>query len=497
MLELRLESMLRGQQEAATKRKELELERAADKKRAADEKAAREAEIALKKSRTPAALSDLERAVVRGVLPMAAYESRLVELKYSADDRAFMIELLQQQREDYLAAQEKKAHQDGELARKAISLASIERAVLRGIVTLDDYRRRLESEKLDAGDVDVMVALLAGELDDRARAEKKRADAAAAVAVRGLSLGQVEKAVRQGLLSAGDYRAWLLAQGFPVEDAALLVSSLAEDIADANAAAERRAVVNTSAAARGISLAQLERAVKLGVSDIRDYQAKLIALEVPTDDQVTLMGILRAELALLDEARRKREQPPPAKAAPGLSRADIERAARAGVVSVQQYREYLGTIGYGADDIDLLASLMLLELQNTQQARQTRNQVDAGNPERALARADMERAVKKGIRDLNDYAAFVAGANYAPADQELLVSLLRIELDANQAAKLRRDKLAGELAGRGLDLGALDAAAVAGELSIDGYVQQLAAAGVTPADLGLLVQLILEQQPTA
>lgn len=494
MLELLLESTLRGQQEAAKQKQLLEAERAAEKKKAADARAQREAEIAAKKAHVVASLSDLERAVVRGLVPIGVYESRLTAENFAADDRAFMVELLQQQREEYLAAQEKKAEQAGALARKSISLATLERAVLAGNVTLDEYRRRLASEGLDAGDADIMTQLLAGELRDRAAAADKRAAAAAAAAVRGLSLSQVEKAVRQGLLSLDQYGAWLTAQGFPAEDAALLVDSLAQDIADANAATARRELINSAAAARGVSLAQLERAVKLGVRSIDDYQTKLIALHVPADDQVTLLGLLRAELAQLDAARERRAAPAPGPEPPGLTRADLERGVRAGVISIPQYRAELAARGYSAGDADLLAQLALLELQDTQQGRARRDQVDADNPQRALARADMERAVKKGIRTLDDYAAFVAGANYSAEDQSLLVQLLTVEADATKTAETRRAKLARELIGAGVDLDALDAAAIAGTIPIDDYLSQLAAANVAPADLGLLVQLILEQQ---
>jgi hypothetical protein len=144
MLELLLESTLRGQQEAAKQKQLLEAERAAEKAKAAAEKAQREAAIAAKKTNIAAPLSDLERAVVLGIVPIGVYEARLVSEQFAADDRAFMVDLLQHQREEYLAAQEKKADQAGALARKSISLSALDRAVLAGIMSLDEYRRRLE-----------------------------------------------------------------------------------------------------------------------------------------------------------------------------------------------------------------------------------------------------------------------------------------------------------------------------------------------------------------
>jgi hypothetical protein len=91
--------------------------------------------------------------------------------------------------------------------------------------------------------------------------------------------------------------------------------------------------VNGDAQAAGVGLAQLERAVKAGVRTRDDYAAKLVELGVSVDDQVTLLGILDAELADLAAAKAKRDAPPPAPAAPGLSRADVESAVRAGLAS--------------------------------------------------------------------------------------------------------------------------------------------------------------------
>jgi hypothetical protein len=74
------------------------------------------------------------------------------------------------------------------------------------------------------------------------------------------------------------------------------------------------------------------------------------------------------------------------------------------------------------------------------------------------------------------------------------VQLLTVEADATKTAATRRAKLATELAAAGVDLDALDADAIAGTLPIGDYLSQLGAANVAPADLGLLVQLVIEQQ---
>lgn len=492
VLELLLESTIRGQHEAAQRKADAERQRAEDKAKRDAEREQRRRELEQKKARTFAPLADIERAVVLGILPMSAFTDELARQKFAAADIAFESELLQQRRDDYLAAVEKKQAAEGPPSPKTIALAKLERAVVLGYEPVETYAARLRAENYDAGDADTMIALVTAARGDRVRADQARVDAAARLAQQGLSLAQLEKTVRQGLLSLDDYAAQLVAKGFAASDAALLRASLDQDIQHAEDAAAVRAAVNAEAQIKGISLAQLERAVKLGVRDRADYQAKLIALSVPPDDQVTLLGVLDAELAELAAAKAKRDAPAPAPAPPGLSRADMEKAVRAGVLTIGAYRDYLVAAGYAADDVDVLASLLALEVQDLALARQRRAQLDAGDTTRQLARSDFERAVRRGIRTIGEYESFVSAAGYGDDDRALLVDLLRAELAAHDTAQRRHDKIADELAGAGVELGSLDAAAVAGELTLDDYVAQLSAAGVKSADIGLLVQLVIE-----
>jgi hypothetical protein len=431
-LELLLDSQIHGQVEAEKKRREAEEERAREKAEREEEKRKRDAELAERRARTFPGLADYERAVIIGALPIDAYADRLAVLKYAPDDIAFMVTILAEQRDAYLERLEKKAAAENRLEERRVSLADLERAVVRGITSIDTYVDRLRVEHMPQGDIDVLVGLLRAELDDRARADEKRREAAERLADRGLSLGQVERAVRQGLVALDDYRAWLLAQGFDQAEAALLHNSLAREMAEAEADAATREKARRLAAARGIGLAALEQAVKLGVRTIDDYAAKLIALEISTEDQVTLMGILRAELMRAENGRQIRAAGLAADAAKALTRSEFERAVKAGIRTFDEYRAFLADLGYGADDAEALVELTLLEYQHVQRARARAEELAEADATRELARADVERAVKKGVADLASYAAFVASLGYDDEDAALLVALLDAEL-AGQA----------------------------------------------------------------
>ena len=363
-LELLLDDQLKGEREARELRAQREAERLAEQERRAREAAERKAAIEAKRARTFPSLADLERAVIRGILPIGAYEARLADLKYAADDIATLSALLQQDRDRYAEDQERRARIEGETADRDLSAAQLERAALRGVITPLDYRMGIAAMGYDDREVGILGALLDAELADRRRAAEEKARAAAELQARGLSLPQSERLVRQGIWSLGNYQGFLLEQGFARETAALLAASLSQELADAAADAERRAALEAAAEARGVSLAQLARAVKLDVRDISEYERALIELGYSADDQVTLLGILRAELAQLAAARAKRNQPAPNAGIPPDARANLEAAVLAGTATLADYRAALATFGYTPDDIELFAQLLLLELQD-------------------------------------------------------------------------------------------------------------------------------------
>jgi hypothetical protein len=489
-LELLIETEIHGTEEAAAAKKRAAAERAAEKAAAAAEKARKAAELAAAHARTFPGLDDYKHAVVRGLLPIGVLAARLAELKYAGDDAQFLLDLVAQDREAFLAAQAKKTAAENDAHERGLSIAEAERAVLRGVTTIETYAATLRAAHVTPDAIGTLVQTLQAELDDRAAAAAKRAEAEARLAVKGLSIAQAEKLVRQGLRTPDEYRAYLQGEGFSVVDAAVLAASLARDIAEADADHARRAHLEKLAAERGVGLAELARAVRLGARPIADYQAKLIALEMAPADQVTLMGILTAELALDDAARKKRDAPQLPKAPPAATRADVEKGVRAGLVPIAAYRAFLEAAGYSADDVDLLVGLALLEFQDVQDAKRRRAALDAENATRALGRGDVERAVKAGIATPADYGAFLAGEHYTPEDAALLVALLQHELDAAAAAEARRQALAAENATRELARADVEKAVLNDLTTPEEYAAWLSGHGYAEADVDLLVALL-------
>jgi hypothetical protein len=149
---------------------------------------------------------------------------------------------------------------------------------------------------------------------------------------------------------------------------------LTAELAQIRAAEKKRAEAEKAAAKRQISLSDLERAVRLGVRTVVEYQGVLQALGYSAQDQQTLVALLQLQLRQDQAARAKRQEVETAVAARGLSLSQWERAVLEGIRSLAEYQAWLREQGYGEEDAATLVALLQLELA----ARAAREQAPPG-----------------------------------------------------------------------------------------------------------------------
>jgi hypothetical protein len=224
-LELLLEVTTRGQQEAAKKKAELEAQRAADK--AAKDAAAKQkaAELAAKKRMSPRRSPTSSARSLSASCRSTSTRRGSARSSSSPATSSSMVELLQQRRDDYLAAQERAKKAKGPETAKTIALGALERAVSRRrdrrAVPRAPGRRQLRRRRRRRHG----AAARRRARRSYARGRRTRRGQSQA-RIKGLSLAQVEKSVRQGLTTLDAYEQWLRAQGFEPQSAALLRASL-------------------------------------------------------------------------------------------------------------------------------------------------------------------------------------------------------------------------------------------------------------------------------
>ena len=493
VLELQLRKKIDDKKTIAQHREDLEAARAAEKAARAAAAAARRAEIEAERAlKRRGQRADLERAAVRGLIPL----DRVAEVyaaQFDADTAAVYMALLEDERQAYVDQQQARADAAKRAAQRGIDVGALDAAVMAGTLTLDDFRRRLADLKFSPADADLLTATLAARVQDRDDAKAARDEAAAAAKIKHVSLNTIETLVRRGHRSLADYDRALQDLGFDDGARAAMRELLQDQIdEDAQARAEREAAA-AKRDAKGLSLEQIRRAVILGLQTIDDFQRYLTANNYTPDAMIVLTDELRADVAEADAARQRRADADAATDTRDAPLSDVARAARLGLVPVQAYADRLTHAGFTPDAIDLEVDLLVEEMAAAADARAQRQAAEEASSNRGLPLSDVARAVKAGLRSLDDYVAAARDAGLSDAAAATLGQLLDDELQAAAAADARRAAIAAAAGARHLSLGQLEAAVKAGITSLDEFAAAVGAMGYGAEDAALLVMLLARE----
>ncbi len=499
--ELLLRSDIKGAEQKKRADDERALALAAEKARKAAEMAERKRLLEEERAVTEPSLAQVERFVTRGRWDFAQYEAFLRAEKYDSATIAALLADAEQARAEYIARQEEREEAARRSATRSIGLATLEAAVLRGAADIGVYRRRLESDKYSAADTATLIAMLQDRIAERDELEKRRREAEERSNDKGLSVAQFEQSVLRGITSLSDLEAFLLSQGYSPFDSSVIVQLTSAKLADQAAAAERRAMVEVEAAARKVPLADIRRAVLAGVRTMADYRNALIDARVGADDRELLEALLQSEIEARASAQQRRDDIARERLEKGLSLPQLERAVVIGAATVEQYQQELADEGYDADSIDTLTALLIDRIQETQRARQRRDELDARAVADTVAPADVAQAVTAGIKTAQDYFFAHLSNGNSEADAQQLTQLLELELAEARDARATRTTIATKLADEGFNLGAVAAAVRAGTATLDDYAAAVSARGYTPAEVttvaALLEREILEAEAAA
>lgn len=434
-------------------------------------------------------VAELETAFVRGLIPLTRF-TEVLGYHYDADTVRILSALAQAKRADYVAKQQKAADKLKGGGPKVLTVASLQQAVLDNLLTLDEYRQRLASLGYDAGDVDLLGEVMADKKAAYDAAQQTRAAATKKAAAKSISLSRFETLVRRGARTMADYDQLLQSLGYDEASRAALADLLKIKIADDQKAATLRANAPPPPGGRGLTLAEMRRAVLLGVKTDHDYSTLLVQLGYSTDAQQTLMGELRDDEASAAAARQRRSTTTATTGARALPLATIARAARLGLIPVSVYQQRLVDAGYTPDDIAIEMDLLTTEMADTAAARRTAATTTVPGGGKPLTLAEVAAAVKHGVQSLDDYRAAAAAAGLAPDAVDTQVRVLGDELAATKDAKARRDAIVGKLTATSTPLALLEEQVRAGSRSIPSYVATLQQEGVAPDDAALLGSLL-------
>jgi hypothetical protein len=375
----------------------------------------------------------IEAAVLENVLTLQEFRARLGQLQFDPADADLLAATLAARKRDLDDARAKRAQAEDAAKHKSIDLGRAEELVIRGHGTLEQYDALLASLGFDAAARAAMVDLLRARAGDYAKAQKARADADAKLHAKDVTADDVHRAVVLGTRTIDDYQAYLVKHEFTADAIALLVANANQDAAEADAARKRRRDADARRVEPALALDRVARAVQLGVVTPAAYKARLQRAGYSADDVAIDMDLLVAEIA---DAKRRRDRAAGLTSQGGdrgLSLGQLAAAVKIGAAALEDYRARAAALNYAPADVDLLVAVLQDELEHQADAEARRTTISGELAARQLSLAELEDAVKKNLRSLEQYRQQLVTWGYGLDDAQILAALLDTKTAASHA----------------------------------------------------------------
>ncbi len=492
-LELLTFGEIKTASDAAAKRAALDKERATAKaQREKDAAAKKQAEIAAQAAKG-VQLSKYETLVKDGIRTVEQYRAFLVARGVSADNQDALVSLITKTLTAQKAAGAGKAANSARAAAKNLNLGELDKAVRAEIITPDEYVQRLTEAGFDPLDVDILLETAAQDILSKQARSQAKADAAALAAVKHVDLAQEQRAVRLGFKTIAQFRDFLASKGFADDDAALLADELQKQLAQDAAAAGTRKAAQGAAKVKGLSLVEVERAVRAGLKTTEDYRAMLAALGFDADAQDTLVSLLQLQIDTDKQQVAARGQAAAVLGERGVSLLELERAVKVGVVDISVYTDALGRAGLSPDDAKLLTLTLAAQVASAKKTAKGAPQINTTLRAAGLSLASLRSAVLQGRLSVEQFTATLTGAGVDPQEVAAQAALLGEELANQQAVQAKRQTAIQRAAAKGLSLAQEEAAVKADVKTLPQFEQFVGGLGFDAADVATLTDTLAAQ----
>ena len=308
-------------------------------------------------------LAQLQRGVRLGLLTIDDYAARLAALGFNSPDSDLLVAEMQAQLQADAQAKQTKAAVAQGLQGKGLSLAQLEQAVRAGVLKIADYRAALAKAGYNAAAQDQLVSLLQLRIDQDQQTLATKGHASALLAQVGLSLADIERAVKLGVVPLTIYSDALSKAGVSHDDAQVLTLSLAAQVKATKTAQQTLAAAAKSLKLAGVDLAKLEKDVIAGSLSIQQFQGVLEGGQVSAADVKTIVQLVSDELANAQHIATLEGQVGQAAASKGLSLAQEKEAVIAGVKTIDDYRAFVTGLNFSSADVETLTATLAEKLQ--------------------------------------------------------------------------------------------------------------------------------------
>jgi|SRR5579864_7020931 len=369
-----------------------------------------------------------EAAVLAGVDTLDAFQQQLLNLTVDPADVQLLVDTLKGKLADQAAAQTKKSAAAAKAASKHLNLAQFELLVRKGHRTMAEYDAFLVSLGEDDAARAGIEELLTIKISEDQAAAATRAANAAKKDSKGATLAEVRRAVILGAEPIATFQQFLIDAKFDVPSQQLLLAELKDDVASADAARQKRAAAAAAKSSPQLSIAQLARAARLSLIPPAAYSEALTDAGYSADDVAIDMDLLTVEIADQRAKEAKAAALLASKADHGLSLAQTEASVLSGAEPIDAYAAKAASLGFDQAAVADLMVVLQEKLAARQDAEARRAQIAAKLATTKLSLAELEQAVKDGLKTFDQFRQTLLDEGFSQADAELLVSLLAAKL---------------------------------------------------------------------
>lgn len=360
-LELLLLSKIQGAQAAAdarTKAAQARALRAAAALKKAQDEAANAANIAEAKG---VAIAKYELLVKDGLKTIAQYRAFLLGKGIAPDNIDALATVLTNKLNSTGGNQSTTTRLATAAKAKQLNLTQLEHAVVNNHITRAEYQQRVTDAGFTPGDVQILLELLDDTITAHQLKGSTKATATATAKSKGLSMAAEERAVRLGLQTLDQYRAFLSHLGYEDPDESLLVSLLQKQLdADKHARALRGRALSEEST-RGLALRDLEKLVRAGTRPVTDYSAALSAAGYAPDAVNALTDLLKLHIEADAQAFAVHGHAAALLAESGVSLSQLEAGVKAGTAELSDYTAQLKLTGLADADVKLLTATLAVK----------------------------------------------------------------------------------------------------------------------------------------
>lgn len=387
-------------------------------------------------------------------------------------------------------AQQKAAAVKTSAALAGLTPAQAATLVKDNIWTIAQYTAFLTAHGFGPDAVQANVELIHAE---QAATAAKRGAAGVAktnAVAKGLNLAQLEKAVIEGIVTEDKLRSWLTGDGYSADDAEIIVDLTRNALTAAQAKKDAAAALHLQAKTKSISIPDLDRAVRLGLTTVDAYKAALQAAHFDAGSIALLVGILQSQVASDKATAAKSAAAAAVPTAKGITIGQLAAEVIAGIRPIGDYSTALTAANYGHEDQVDLTALLQLKVDQAKSVAAKKAAAGKALAAKGISLPAAERAVKLGVVPVSVYTSLLQSLNYTPDAVQVLTNSLIAELGAAKKAQTAATSAATTLAAKHISLPELEKAVIGGVRPIGDYAAALYGANYGASDVTTLMQLL-------